>query len=461
MQVNNNVGASEAEGEVSCENGEERGVEELQPYTVFTPTQQSLLVYACSISAIFSTASLFIYFPAITAIAKPLHVSLQSINFTITFYQIVSGLAPSFFATLSDNIGRRPMLLFALTLSLGANLGVALTKHYVALVILRCLQSAGASSAYAIAYGVIADFSIPANRGSYIGVLLGFTNSAPCFGPRWIFWLLAITSGSHVAVLAVFLPETCRRLVGNGSVRQPHTMNQSLYGLLRGRGSHEEPGGIRISFNTNPFRGLNTLFDKANLIVVLVGGIQYTVFGCLATSLSAQVIHNYSLNYLTARLTYLPAGIGGMLAAILTGRLLDYEYRLSARKHNITIASTRLANFPIEEARLRSVFPFVSLSSAATVFVFVTCGTLLTDFNPDRSSTVQASYNLVRCTLSASGIAAVDTMVRGMGVGWCFTTFALFGASCAPLLYVLKKRGERWRSRAIVTSQIVDTEKVE
>ncbi|KAF1955024.1 hypothetical protein CC80DRAFT_392181, partial [Byssothecium circinans] len=84
-------------------------------------------------------------------------------------------------------------------------------------------------------------------------------------------------------------------------------------------------------------------------------------------------------------------------------------------------------------------------TGVAQVFVFVTCGTLLTDFNPEKSSTVQASYNLVRCALSASGIAGVDAMIRAMGVGWCFTTFALLGALCGPLLCVLKEKGEFWR----------------
>ncbi|KAF1969194.1 hypothetical protein BU23DRAFT_477752, partial [Bimuria novae-zelandiae CBS 107.79] len=72
---------------------------------------------------------------------------------------------------------------------------------------------------------------------------------------------------------------------------------------------------------------------------------------------------------------------------------------------------------------------------------------LLTDLNPGRISTVQASYNLIRCVLSASGIAALDAMIRGIGIGWCFTIYGFSGAICLPLLYLLKKKGEGWRTR--------------
>jgi MFS family permease len=53
----------------------------------------------------------------------------------------------------------------------------------VTLIVIRCLQSAGASSSIAIAYGIIADIAIPAERGSYVGVLMGATNAAPSLGP--------------------------------------------------------------------------------------------------------------------------------------------------------------------------------------------------------------------------------------------------------------------------------------
>ena len=224
----------------------------------------------------------------------------------------------------------------------------------------------------------------------------------------------------------------------------------------------------------NPFSCLVALYDRSNLIILVVGGLQYTIFGCLAASLSTQMIHMYSLNYLAAGLIYLPSGAGGVVASYSMGKLLDHDYRVTAKRHGLPVSksSDDVTNFPIEQARLRSVFPIMFLSAIATaaygwglhakthiavplimqfltgstsVAIFSICGSLLTDLNSNRSATIQASYNLVRCVLGGAGVAALQTAIDSIGAGWCFTTYALIGALGVPMLLALKHRGEQWR----------------
>ena len=193
------------------------------------------------------------------------------------------------------------------------------------------------------------------------------------------------------------------------------------------------------------------------------------------------MIHLYSLNYLTAGLLYLPSGIGGIVAAYLNGRLLNYDYRVTAREYRLPVSKTSdsRARFPIERARLRSVFPFLALSAIATagygwtlqaetsiaaplvmqfitgstqVAVFSVCGTLLTDLNPGRSATVQASYNLVGCALSAAAVGALQALINGVGIGWYFTIYAVIGAFSDPLFLVLRRYGEGWRGMESIES---------
>lgn len=204
------------------------------PYSVFTGLQKSFITYAASVSAMFSGLSSFIYYPAITALANSLTTSTGNINLTITAYLLMAGLTPSIIGDCADRLGRRPISIFVMALYLGANLGLAIQSHYVALLVLRCVQSAGASSTIALAYGIISDISTPAERGSYMGVLMGFTNAAPSVGPvlggiiteklswHWIFWLLSILSAAHLLGLLLFLPETSRKLVGNGNLLPMH-----------------------------------------------------------------------------------------------------------------------------------------------------------------------------------------------------------------------------------------------
>lgn len=458
-------------------------------YTLFNHRQKTCISYLASFSAMFSGLSSFIYYPSIAALSFSLNVSIQLINLTITSYQIVSGIAPSVLGDFADQAGRRPVLILAFTLYSIANLTLAIQQSYTALVVLRCLQSAGASSTIAIAYGFIADIAPPSERGGYVGILQGFTNSAPSLGPvlggllteklswHWVFWILTILSSSHLLIVFLFMPETSRKHVGDGRIEPPRLMNKAVLPYLKAnippslRESSQDVPKLRFP---NPFSCLRALFQKASFLVILVGGMQYTIYGCLATSLSTLMIDLYDLNYLTGGLVYLPSGLGGVLAAYTTGRVLDRDYRKTAKAHNLpeSKASNDLADFPIEKARLLSVFYMLAVSTAATasygwtintrthiavplvltffsgasqVAIFTVCGTLLTDLNPDQSATIQASYSLIRCALSAAGIAAVQAMIDAVGVGWCFLIFSVISACCVPLLVLLRYRGWAWR----------------
>ncbi|CAF9907940.1 MAG: hypothetical protein HETSPECPRED_007942 [Heterodermia speciosa] len=463
--------------------------DETSPFSVFTPAEKRSIACLASFSAIFSTISSFIYFPAVTALSNSLHVSIGAINLTITSYFIVAGIAPSIMGDMADQSGRRPVSLLAFTLYLGATLGLAAQDSYAALQTLRCLQSAGASGTVAIAYGVISDIAPSAERGSYVGLLLGLANAAPSLGPvlggviaeklswRWIFWILAITSGLHLLLLFVFLPETARIVVGNGSRSPRSIIYQSLYHRLCRSRYDQNEGRIpeKPPFHLpNPFSSLITLLQRCTFIVILVGSLQSSLFNSIATSLSSQMIHIYSLTYLTAGLSYLPSGLGGAIAAYFTGKLLDRDYRMTSKNHPgpADISIDNVSSFPIEKARLRSIFIFIAINTVATAgygwalasrthiavplimlfftgsssaATFVACGTLITDLNPNRSSTVQASYNLTRCLMNAAAIAALQPMIDSVGVGWCFTIFAAIGALCVPSLLLLRSRGLAWR----------------
>lgn len=122
--------------------------------------------------------------------------------------------------------------------------------------------------------------------------------------------------------MALFFPETARKVVGNGSV-QPRGPNREISTLLRGRPIQpvlvkQQP--VRLSFYwPNPLACVPVMLYRSSALVMVVGGIFYTVFSCLAASLSTLCIDLYGLNYLNAGLVYLPAGVGGILAAYSTG----------------------------------------------------------------------------------------------------------------------------------------------
>ncbi|KAI4207536.1 MAG: hypothetical protein LQ346_000468 [Caloplaca aetnensis] len=161
-------------------------------YSTFSKSSKQWISSAASFAAMFSGLSSFIYYPAISPLAASLDTSVQLINLTITSYLIVSGLVPSIVGDLADRTGRRPLYLVTFAVYFAANVGLALQNSYSALLVLRMVQSAGSSGSslpllfrsertadivvkgtITLAYGVLADIAPPAERGSYVGILMG------------------------------------------------------------------------------------------------------------------------------------------------------------------------------------------------------------------------------------------------------------------------------------------------
>lgn len=199
-------------------------------HSAFTRRQRLFVVTMTALASFFSPLSGQIYFPAIPQLANDYHTTTGKINLTITTYMILQGLAPTIMGTFGDTTGRRPAYIVTFTIYFAANIGLATQNSYAALLVLRALQSAGSSGTVALGYGVIADVCTPAERGKYLGPVAAGIMLAPAIGPtvggllaqylgwRSIFWFLSIISGVYLAAYTVFMPETARKVVGDGSI---------------------------------------------------------------------------------------------------------------------------------------------------------------------------------------------------------------------------------------------------
>ncbi|KAK4186218.1 major facilitator superfamily domain-containing protein [Podospora australis] len=472
------------------------------PCSFFTSPEKRWISSLAAFGAMFSTLSSYIYFPALVPMAQDLGVSVTLINLTVTSYLIVAGVAPAFMGDLADQGGRRPAYILMFVLVVASNIGLALQDHYIALFVLRMVQSAGASGSYGAAYGIIADITTVTERGGYVGSLILSTNAAPSFGPviagilaqklgwRSIFWFLVILTGIYLIFVILLLPETQRKVVGNGSI-PPKGIHKSLfYSFIKNWRTITPslPATPVVKENTsnpkrrncrfpNPFKCIPMLFKKGNFTVILIGSITYTVKMTLQTSLAAQCIDIYKLDYLQAGLTYLPSGVGGAIASYITGKFLDRNMKKESARQGRDDCYRRgedISDFPIEETRLRGIYTLIVISSvgtaaygislmkqahlavplvmqfltgATTSSIFTLCGTLLTDLNPHASATVQASYNLVRCIAAGIGIAVQQPLADTAGSGWCFGIFSIIMLLAAPLAVVTRTRGMSWRKK--------------
>ncbi|KAK8009091.1 hypothetical protein PG991_011642 [Apiospora marii] len=459
-------------------------------YSIFTHGEKIWISSLASFGAMFSTLSSYIYFPALVPMANDFKVSLTLINLTVTSYLVIAGIAPAFMGDLADQGGRRLAYMIMFVLFFASNIGIALQTSYAGLLVLRMVQSAGSSGTYGASYGVLADITTVGERGSYVGFLLIFTNAAPSFGPvvagvltqklgwRWIFWFLAILTGVYLLVIALLLPETQRKIVGNGSIKASG-IRRSLFALvvLKNR-THEAEMGIARKRHyriPNPFACIKLLCDKANFSVICIGSITYTVKMALQTSLAAQCVDIYRLDYLQAGLVYIPSG--------QAGKYLNRNIQRFASRYGLENGHYQKGNdvsgFPIEKARFQGFYPMTVVSAVGTVAygvslterthisvplimqfltgattscIFTMCGTLLTDLNPTVSATVQASYNLVRCIGAGVGIAIQQPLEDAVGPGWCFGIYAVILLLEVPIGYMLLKHGKQ----TLTSTKLVD-----
>ncbi|KAI4124108.1 MAG: hypothetical protein LQ338_004980 [Usnochroma carphineum] len=174
------------------------------PYSVFSKWAKRWTVVLVALAGFFSPLSANIYFPALNYLAHDLDISLELLNLTITAYLVCQGIVPFIVGDAADTIGRRPVYIAAFVIYLAANIGLALQDTFPALLVLRVLQSSGASGSseyetdsklrwlteglgtIALAISVVADLAPPHERGKYVGAALcGYAAGAVIIDDLW------------------------------------------------------------------------------------------------------------------------------------------------------------------------------------------------------------------------------------------------------------------------------------
>ena len=352
------------------------------------------------------------------------------------------------------------------------------------------MQAAGSSGTLALSFAVVADVAVSAERGAYMGIVGGGINMGTALSPvlggilaqylgwRAIFWFCLIFTAGWLVPFVLFVPETCRKVVGNGSI-PARGWNMTLIDYVRSRRHpvvEDVPEEHKVKLRVpNPFNTLRVLFEKDIAMLLFYATLVYLVFILICATISTEFVKIYHYNDLQIGLCFLPYGVGCSIAAVGQGRVLDWNYRRIARKIGFTIDYKRgddLSKFPIEKARIQPVFPLLAIGIGATIaygwvlqaetmlagplvllFIigltvtgsFSILNTLLVDLYPQAPATSVAAFNLLRCLFGAGGTAVVESMLRAMGRGWTYSFWAFVILAFAPILVVLLRFGPRWR----------------
>lgn len=177
------------------------------------------------------------YLPAFAGIAQSLNATPVQMQQTLSAYLFGFAFMSLFHGSLSDSVGRRPVVLWGLAIFTLASLGCALSQSIGQLIFFRAMQGLCTGAGIVVSRAIIRDMYPPSQAQKVMSQVTIFFGAAPAIAPLFGGWLLVHASwhaifwflcGVGVVLwLAIFrfLPETLHR-----EQRQPFHPNNLLAG---------------------------------------------------------------------------------------------------------------------------------------------------------------------------------------------------------------------------------------
>jgi EmrB/QacA subfamily drug resistance transporter len=101
----------------------------------------------------------------------------------VTIYLLTATISGPIYGKLSDLFGRRPIVIFAVSLFLIGSTLCGLSQQMWQFILFRGLQGLGGGAVFPIALAVVADLYTPAERGKYLGLFGAMFGLSSLIGP--------------------------------------------------------------------------------------------------------------------------------------------------------------------------------------------------------------------------------------------------------------------------------------
>ncbi|KAI9150848.1 Efflux pump radE [Paramyrothecium foliicola] len=252
-------------------------------------------------------------------------------TFVVSIYFLGYAFGPLVFAPISEIYGRVYLYHLGNFSFVLVCVGAAMSNNMDTLLALRFLMGVFGSAPTTVGIGSIMDLIQLEWRGRAISIWAIGPLLGPCIGPviggyvvenlgwRWVYWILAIVGGALGILGVAFMQETyaptllerkARRLrkeTGNDALRAD--MDTRSFGLIK----------LAI------IRPMKLLFTTPLVtLIALYVGISFGILNLLTATFAFVYADQYHFGEATLGLTFLPAGIGMMIAVVGFGYVADY-----------------------------------------------------------------------------------------------------------------------------------------
>ncbi|KAF2474900.1 MFS general substrate transporter, partial [Lindgomyces ingoldianus] len=477
-------------------------------YHIFSQKKKWFVVAMVGATGTLSVLTPYIYLPLLVTIAKEFNLGLGSVALTISLYFIFQGIFAMFWDAISDTFGRRPTYIYSIFTFLATNIILSFSPNFAILLVFRGIQAAGIASVVSMGNGVILDMTPLPEADNFFKAYQGVRNASMVFGPllggalsnslgfRSIFVLLLVLSSTIFVLLLLSLPETLRSVAGNGSV-DLHGIHEPLLSKFnRWKGNVNTPpcvdegeeDCVRPKVSVRMFlEPLLLLNEKDILLSLLFAGVTYAAWGMVLVSTAGLFNSVFGLNDLFLGLAFIPNGLGAMVGSAVMGNVLERDFLEACSKHRavhslpptFTLSRSSLpADFPLERSRLARL-PWVTmlfilsicfygfslaspsltkrqgwivlplllqfLIAVSTTSVCAIHQTLVSDLCPRQGASSAAVNNLMRCSFAAVGVALIQKIIKGAGVGPAFVALGFVIIILMPLPVLQWYFGSEWR----------------
>ncbi|KZV59601.1 MFS general substrate transporter [Peniophora sp. CONT] len=422
-------------------------------------------------------------------IMEGLHFGEEVASLLTGIFVLGFAFGPIVCGPLSEQVGRKPVLVIAFLFYTGWQVGCALSPNTVALIVFRFLGGLFASAPLTISGAIISDIWDTKTRGIAMTSFSLAPFAGPALGPnvagwiaqsgtnwRWIFWVTTCFAGACLVFIVFTLPETYAPVILTRKAKKlrKETGDSGYYSALEAR--KRSLGERARTIIVSPFQ---MLVEEPMLAAITV--YMSFVYGCLYLLFESYPIvftQDHNLNPGVSGLMFVPFFLGGFAGCIFY--LVFYHPRY------VRYMDEYAPNFVPPEKRLEvtlvaapifsiaffwfgwtsySWIPFWSSMMAGSLLGFSILLIFFTQFNfivdtyLVAAATALSANTIVRSVVGAAFPLFARQLFDSLNPRWASTLLGCFAALMAPIPFLLTKYGPALRKRSKFVPQAVQNTK--
>ncbi|VDC04808.1 unnamed protein product [Peniophora sp. CBMAI 1063] len=411
-------------------------------------------------------------------IMQDLHFGEEVASLLTSIFVLGFAFGPIVWGPLSEQIGRKPVLVVAFFCYTCWQVGCALSPNTGALLVFRLLGGLFASAPLTVSGALISDIWDTKTRGTAMTSYSLAPFAGPALGPtvagwidqsgtnwRWVFWVTTCFAGTCLIFVVFTLPETHAPTILTHKAKKMRKTTGDLgyYSALEAR---KQPLVQRVrTIVVSPFQ---MLVEEPMLAAITV--YMSFVYGCLYLLFESYPIvftQDHNLNPGVSGLMFIPFFLGGVAGCIFYlifyhPRYVRYmeEYAPALvppeKRLEVTLIAAPLFSIAFFWFGWTSYswIPFWSSMMAGSLLGFSILLIFFTQFNfivdtyLVSAATALSANTIVRSVVGAAFPLFARQMFDSLNPRWASTLLGCFAALLAPIPFLLTRYGPALRKRS-------------